>query len=243
MRCPHCQKELQIHIGKPHPQLGPGWDYARPQTFESSPFNTVGAADLSGPVEATRTQPARPASVESDVFVPLLQSLATGIAVAIPTIGLTLWLRWEWWMPIAAGGVTVTIAWLQLLGAHRKLLWIVETVSNLVEGDEPQPQPQSVTMEVKHEEAGRIGRMQFVDLPMDVTQDQLIIWASSVVEGIRTPARSNWAGSGKPFSRDTYDLFTKAMVEAGILASIPGKGNQLTVGGRHALNSLVNSPK
>jgi hypothetical protein len=139
-----------------------------------------------------------------------------------------------------AAGVTVTIAWLQLLGAHRKLLWVVETVSDLVEGD-PASAPASVTMEVKHEEAGRIGRMQFVDLPVGVTQDQLIDWSAAVVDGVKTPARSNWVGSGKPFSRDNYDLFTKAMVEAGILVTIPGKGNQLTVGGRHALKSLINS--
>jgi hypothetical protein len=240
MQCPYCHKKLKIHIGKPHSALGAGWDYSRGHQFESSPFNIVGAADLSGPVEATRAQPARPATVESDVFVPLLQSLATGVAVAIPVTGLTIWLRWEWYAPLVAAGVTVTIAWLQLLGAHRKLLWVVETVSDLVEGD-PASAPASVTMEVKHEEAGRIGRMQFVDLPVGVTQDQLIDWASSVVAGVKTPARANWVGSGKPFSRDIYDLFTKAMIEAGILATIPGKGNQLTVGGRHALKSLINS--
>jgi hypothetical protein len=204
----------------------------------------VGAADYAGPVEATRSAPARPATVESDVIVPLFQSFATGAAVAIPTVGLTIWLHWDWYVPLVAGGVTVTIAWLQLLGAHRRLLWIVETVSNLVEGDPTPAQPaQPVTMEVKHEEAGRIGRMQFVDLPQGVTQDQLIDWAGSVVAGAKSPARSNWQGSGKPFSRDTYDLFTRAMVEAGILATIPGKGNQLTVGGRHALKSLLNSQK
>lgn len=245
LNCPHCYKPIEVHIGKPHPQLGPGWDYATPHQFETTgPFNQSVASDYAGPVEARRTAPARPATVESDVFVPLLQSLMTGAAVALPTIGLSIWLRWPWYSFLATGGTAVTISWLSLLGAHRRLLWIVESVSNFVEGEEPaQPKPQSVTMEVKHEEAGRIGRMQFVDLPAGVSQDALIEWAAAVANNIKTPARSNWTGQGKLFGRDTYDAFTKSMLEAGILAAIPGKGNQLTNGGRHALKSLVNGKK
>jgi len=246
--CPYCGKPLKIHVGRVHPQLGPGWDYARPTTFESSawPGGIAGGSDLAGSVEARRQAPARPANVESDVFVPAMQSIATGIAVANPTIAMTLWLRWPWWSPLLAGGVTVTIFWFQLLGAHRKLLWIVETVSNLVDSPEPErerPARQAVSLEVKHEEAGRINRMQFVDLPANVTRDQLVEWAAAVANNIKTPARSNWAGAGLLFSRDQYDAFTTAMVEAGILHDLPGKGRQLTNGGRHALKNLVNVEK
>ena len=237
--CPHCRKAIVLRIEKK--SSSQSWAVAQGATFEQTvPWET----DLNqGPVEATRSTPARAATLESDVFVPLLQSLATGVAIAIPSIGLTIWLRWEWYAPVMIGGVTATVTWLQLLGAHRKLLWIVETVSSLVDhghAPEPaQPKAQKISLEVKHEEAGRMNRMQFLDLPAGVTQDQFTDWALAVSGGIKTPARSNWVGSGKPFSRDKYGIFISAMVEAGILRPIPGKGNRLTSEGRQTLKSLT----
>jgi hypothetical protein len=243
IKCPYCGKPLKVNVGRVHPGLGPGWDYQVSQTFETpGPYSGPVGNDFSGPVEASRTAPARAARVESDFTVPALQSLATGVVIALPVAGLSIWLKWPWYSFLVAGGGVIAIAWLNLLGAHRKLLWVVETVTNLVEGDPAPPAPQpAVSLEIKHEEAGRIGRMQFVDLPQNVTHDQLVDWAGSVAAGAKTPARSNWVGPGKSFSRDTYDAFTKSMVEAGILAAVPGKGNRLTTGGRHALKSLLNS--
>lgn len=246
MRCPYCGKPIAVKIAKyAHSGLGPGWDYSVGHQYETpGPFSGPVSNDYGGPVEATRTAPARPASIESDVAVPLLQSLATGAAVLLPAIGATVYFEWPWFSPLVAGGATFTIAWLALLGAHRKLLWIVESVSNLIDIEPSAPPKQTVSLEVRHQEpSGRIGRMQFIDLPENVTQEQLIDWAKSVVNGVKTPARSNWAGSGKSFSRDSYDAFTKAIIEAGILAAIPGKGNRLTTGGRHALQSLINGEK
>jgi len=238
--CPHCKQAIVLRIEKKSSsQLSrPSWNVSQSHVFENTiPWETSEIDQ--GPIEATRTTPARAATIESDVFVPLLQSLATGIAIAVPTVGATLWLEWAWYTPIAVGGVTTTVTWLQLLGAHRKLLWIVETVSSLADHVQPEQARQTISLEVKHQELGRVGRMQFLDLPQGITQDQFLDWAVAVVNGIKTPARSNWVGSGKPFSRDVYDLFVKAMLEAGILRNIPGKGKQLTVGGKHALKSAI----
>lgn len=239
--CPYCNQAIIVRLHKT--RSSQSWEVNQGYVFNSAgPWSEEMSGQGQGAIEATRTTPARAATLESDVLVPLAQSLATGLAVAVPSIGLTIWLEWSWYAPLAIGGFTTTITWLQLLGAHRKLLWIVETVSNLVDSPEPEttsPKPKPISLEVKHEEAGRINRMQFIDLPQGVTQDQFTDWALAISNGIKSPARSNWAGSGKPFSRDTYDLLIKAMVQAGILANWPGKGYQVTNGGKHALKSAI----
>lgn len=246
--CPYCGKPLNIRVGRVHPGLGPGWDYSQGHEFETTGPGSWPAAggDLAGPVEARRSAPARPATVESDFIVPALQSLATGAAVAIPTIGVTIWQGWPWYSPLVAGGVTVTVTWLQLLGAHRKLLWIIETVSSWGGDDAPGQQSKPakappVSLQIKHTEFAPTSRTghQILDLPEGITEQMFLSWGQQVADGILSPARSNWVGSERPFSRDGYDQFTRLMCDVGILRDVPGKGRQLTNGGRRALKMMV----
>jgi hypothetical protein len=183
--------------------------------------------------EYSRQQPARPASVESDVVVPLLQASATGVAVAVLSIPFTIWMRWPWWLPLAIGAGTTTVVWLVLLGAHRKLLWAIETVSNAVEEIRAAPEPITVQMRY-HDDTEALRQIRRFDLPEGVTLRMLHDWARAVTSGVRTPARSSWVGRGRPFSRDQYDAFCEAMEQAGIL-SRTGQGRQLSNGGRHSL--------
>lgn len=240
MRCPHCNHQIRISIHKtPHSDQ---WQTTHPRSFESTPPWETAPPTFNGPIEATKSAPARPASVESDVIVPLLQSLATGAAIALPTAALSLWLQWPWWSFLATGATTFTIAWLTLLGAHRRLLWIVETVSDLIEEtpSTTKPKQDRLWLEVKHvEPAGHIQGYQYLDLPKDITQEMFIDWSQAVTNDIKTPVRDNWIGPGKPFSKDNYKAFSEKLEEAGILQNIPGKGRKLTVGGRHALKALI----
>ncbi len=137
---------------------------------------------------------------------------------------------------ISGGGVTVT--WLYLLNAHRKLLWLVETISHIDlnrDGDTGQPKPEPVTVEVKHTDNGRLSSMQYIDLPDGTTHQQFTDWARGVSSGVKTPARKYWAGTGKPFSRDGYDSFLDAMERAGIVTRSGNNARILTNGGKRAM--------
>lgn len=98
------------------------------------------------PVEWETAKPAREANVSSDVAVPLLQAAITGGLLAIPATllakalvpdadGLKLY-------AILASGF-MCIAWMVLLGEHRKLLWLIEGVTGHdLDGDKSVGQPQ-----------------------------------------------------------------------------------------------------
>jgi len=100
----------------------------------------------SSPMEWETAKPARAAEVGSDVAVPLLQSAITGGLLAIPATllakalvpeapGLQLY-------AILASGF-MCIAWMVLLGEHRKLLWLIEGVTGHdLDGDKSVGQPQ-----------------------------------------------------------------------------------------------------
>lgn len=237
--CPHCGQPLVIIKGTQFPPVKSTFIPTR--TFETSaPWQTTDQ----GPsfVEATRTRPARNASFESDVLVPFVQCLITGLAAAVPGVIVTLWLRWAWYSPLIIWGLVSFVTWLSFLGAHRKALWIVETITNFVDddndNDEDQPAPpKTVKLEVTNSEAGRLQRMKYIDLPSNVAEDQFYEWAKSVTSGSKTPARRSWVPS--VFTDDTYRLLMLKMTEAGILVKHPGKGYQLTNGGKRSLLRLL----
>lgn len=126
--CPRCRARLMVTFHTDQDAggwrsltpladaAGPGWlrDVARSPTF----------------TEAHRTSPARPASTESDVVVPLLQSLITGVIVGLPAgTFVALVCQWPWWSaPAIAVGVIIPAVWLHRLGAHTRALWTVERV-------------------------------------------------------------------------------------------------------------------
>lgn len=105
------------------------------------------------------------------------------------------------------------------------------------ESHEPQS-PEKIQLEIKHIENGFL-REENIDLPAGITYEQFTEWAQTILMGTKTPALSHWTGSGKPFTRNNYTEFVCAMIKAGILISLPGKGNQLTSDGEYALNRLL----
>lgn len=131
--CPDCGHVLMVQsVGKGpirKPLERQDW-----QEFYYSP-GVEEAPTLAG-ASFSRRQPARAASVESDVTVPLFQAMICGAIVGILTlmgsIPLAIKNEWRWWVPPAAtaGMATVSwaVAWFVLLGAHRKLLWLVEEI-------------------------------------------------------------------------------------------------------------------
>ena len=200
--------------------------------------NPYGTATHAPPpvLYAERTEPARPASFESDVVVPFLQAVVTGSASLIVTIPTAIFFEAPWWASLVMSGSVVAITWGGLLGDHRKLMWHTEIVDN-------KPlKPTStkrIELEVKHSKGSGRPDLQFVGLPDSVTDEMFYDWCKGVTIGGKSPARSHWVGSGKPFGRDQYDAYLSALETAGIVYLVPGKGRRLTPGGRRTVKILA----
>jgi hypothetical protein len=276
--CPHCGRPIELiqgrgsalsaedeqvrdllasRLARRDQQAPDGW---RRKPSTSHQYSTVkplprGAyGAVAGAVEERRwserrfEQPARGASVEGDVKVPLLQSLVTGTLGAVVSglgaavVGVPSW----WYVPAVGAGVGVVTfgaMWAYLLTDTRKLLRVVEVwTAEDLDGDGyvGQPEPDAVRLEVKREGGGRGPSWLFRDLP--VGRDKLETWARAVLGG-RGLAVGTWTGTGGLFSRAEYDSLMGALQDAGIVAwAVPGaplKGRELTRPGRAALQAFV----
>lgn len=199
-------------------------------------------------LEAERRSPYRPQNAESDFLVPALQALATGVFV---TIGAG-WVAWKYPgftadMALGCGVLAAGGFWVLTVLANRKLLWMVETITNGdldndgVIGEPPPPRP--VALEVTHRnEAGTFGQMFRFDLPSGVTEDDFKEFARGVTTG-RGLAESGWIGSGKPFSRQSYNALLAALEQAGIVRwkddGNHAAGRELTPSGARSLRSWL----
>ena len=203
----------------------------------------VAPASVPQPIgDFERRAPARAASFESDVLVPATQALITGAVAIVPGILVTVWAGWRWYVPLEIGAGVMTLMWLYLLDAHRKLLWLVEYASNRdIDGDgevgAPSPAP-PVRLEVRHADAdGRGKRYQFFDLPDGVTREMLAEFAAGYAR--RGLSLSAWTGRGKPFSRAQYAALMAVLEDAGIVAWLDpankAQGRYVTHAGKAAL--------
>jgi len=250
MNCPHCNKPVILA----KPAMGEGWQqYTRHQLNTTAPApwqKDAAPADYAG-YDYQRRSPAREPNLQADVFVPAAQSLLTGVAIGVPTAaGLGL-LGYTTGQALTGGAglglLTITGTWLIKLGIHNSLLWAIETVTGRdIDGDgetgepEPEPEPEPVKLEVSHPTHTKEYHGLRFELPNGVTMGLFAAWANQVVNGIQTPARANWVGNGKPFSRGQYDNFLKALTKAGIIHDPgDGTGRQLTNGGRRALARML----
>jgi hypothetical protein len=82
-----------------------------------------------------------------------------------------------------------------------------------------------------HTQAGRTINY-FGTLPIDI--DRFNEYAHCILRD-DSLAIAQWTGSGRPFSRNEYDRLLGVLRSAGAVVNVPGKGNQLTGGGRRAL--------
>jgi len=250
--CPHCGKPVTLTKSSVS-QWQPVWQPAGQfQMAVSTPWQQGSAAApaIAAPpmaTDATRRAPARAATMESDVFVPLSQSFATGIALLVPGIGLSLWLKLPWWTPLAISGSGIALTWLYLLDAHRRLLWLVETISHYdLDGDgqagRPEPEPEEITLHIRHEDQnGRAPYQQRLPLPKGVSRKMLVDFATRYrIAGL---SQDSWTGKGKPFSRPQYISFMTTLREAGIAEWVNphnhSQGHYITRGGRAALAYLA----
>lgn len=196
--------------------------------------------------ELSRQEPARSASVAADVGVPLLQAAVTGglvaglLTFAAARLGyrgdlLTLW-----------GGVALAIssvAWVALLGQHRRLLWAVEKLTGRdLDRDGQAGNPAKRRLEVHVKEGGHTAIVGADWLGMD--DDRLVRFAAALVAG-RGLAEGVWAKDRGTFPGGINDFrrVRGKLLEAGLIAWVNGQnpnlGYTLTRAGRAAFGSLA----
>lgn len=219
-----------------------GWQFATNFDFEQMVAG-LGPGDLNGNFTAYRSTPAHRATIEADLLVPAGQTLISALVTALPTAAIGMWFRWEWYAPLAVASITVLVQWFRYLNHQERALAILEEFSYSPGADQAQqkpssPKPSPIRLDIFSRDDDFKAAIKIVDLPSDVSGEEFKTLCQDVLAG-KSLARKNWAGPGKEFSRDQYDNLMTAMLDAGLIATVPGAGKKLTNGGRHAIRRMI----
>ena len=188
------------------------------------------------------SEPARAASVASDVAVPALQSLISGVVAGAVTLALCVAFGWQMRIAGAVALAVLALAWVWLLVDHRRLLWAVENLTHADvnrDGAIGQLEPARLVLEVKHSGGERSG---FDFLHLGIDQADFLTWARAVLGG-QSLAVGQWVGRGRLFTRGQYDALMSELERAGIVRAAdvrnPQSGRELSPAGRAALRACV----
>jgi len=238
-KCPRCGAPANWRELLSLEDPGRSWDRREYHTYGFA----LDAAIAAG-AEYERRRPSRPATLESDVFVPGLQALITGVTAGVCVGTLVAVADWPHLaatigMGVAAGAMGAT--WLVLLGTHRKLLWEIERVSGMdwdQDGmvGEPPPPPPMTKVEIVSER-GR--RYRYVDVPLN--DAELRSLADAVLRRGVGFARRALAASDALIGEKYGDVM-RAMLKGGLLRERgggPNSGVELTPAGRAFLRQYL----
>ena len=238
--CPYCDNPIALTRGAPESSFGTltPTTGTRHWNFESA-VPAVGAIPTAPPPvfsEARRESPARPASVESDVMVPGAQALATGAAFCVIAIPITIYFHLHWTTPLTVLAIGTAGTWMILLGAHRRLLWTVETIINRdIDGDGKTGNPKPARVEVAIKEHRHT---QMDDLPGPV--DALREFAHDIHSGRVTFSERGARKSG--YGATAFkELRTIFITRGWATWTVPGESRQgvkLTAKGRAVMHGL-----
>jgi hypothetical protein len=198
--------------------------------------------------EYERKRPVRDASLESDVAVPGLQAVITGVAVGLAGGTASAVFGWPkpWLIALGLVGGTTALTWLVLLRAHRDLLWEIERVIGTDldrDGDvgKPdqravvgEPEPRVTRVEITDRDNKRI---RYVDLPLSDGEIERVARAVLVAKG-----SFSQRGLSDILSQEQYSETYDSMLEGGLLR-YKGKsaraGVELTGAGRAFLEQYL----
>jgi hypothetical protein len=219
-----------------------GWEIGHSHTFENALFGQF-SNEKNGDFNASRLTPARSPSIEADVLVPLAQSTITSIQAIISAIPLAIWLQWEWPFLLFIWAGTFLCSWISAVKrAELSQAKSEEFSYSANEKEAGQVAGQGgagpLQMEIIHSTSGIKNRMQILQLPDQITEEIFGTFLRDILAG-RSLARNNWAGTGKPFSRDSYDGMIGKLIEASIIQPTVSGGKILTNGGKHVVKRLV----
>jgi hypothetical protein len=235
--CPHCGQSIQLVKG--------GHSRRASKTRFESGYGATGQAEAPVPI-IERRGPARDATVESDVHVPVLQAGITGIvAFAVSIIPIFAW-GWAWWSPFVVGLLTFAAVWLALLNSHRQSLWLIEdALDRDLNGDGQIGKPASIEpIRVDIIETQDDGRkaFKFVDL-VGVQPKQLYTFAFAVTSLDKSLAEEVWTPSANGFSKRKYRTFMQRLDDIGwtrfVNPAHPWQGRALTTAGRRILANIA----
>ena len=133
-----------------------------------------------------RERPIRPATVESNVGVPFLEALITGLFVSLATIAVHIAANWPGNLlvvALVAFAVPTCVAWLVFRSAHHKLLWLHEEIAGRdLDGDgmigQPeQPRPEKQTILLRTHSGDSLAFSAMID-GTEVPQDKLMAFVA-----------------------------------------------------------------
>lgn len=224
-----------------------GWRRRRREELDSSvsalaPYEPT--LPPGGYFSAERRRPARPANIESDFIVPLLQALAAATLTTIAALYLSIFFDLFVWHLACFIGLVVGGLWFAFaLFLGRELLWIVERVTNQdFDGDgyigQPDPEPRTFEpLEVIHRsETGSIKAMFRLDVDVDDSRLEQFFMALGHGESL---AEAIWIGDGNLFSKGEYGRLLNELQRAGLIEwknpNAHSQGRQLTDHGKDSI--------
>lgn len=238
------QEKLYSHRPKKSNSSCPscGFHISHSSTFESvlsGQFDNT----RNGGYTALRSTPVRASTIESDVLVPLAQSVVWSIVSILPAISISYVMRYEWYFPLAVGSASLLVSWLSAVRKSESSLVTVEEFSYSPNDEIAAPLRAGnvegvVKLEIKDKSENYGASLKIVQLPAGINESDWNEFCRDILAG-RSLARSNWTGNGKLFSRDLYDQLMAKMEEAGLVASVAGKGRRLTLGGKGAIKAMI----
>jgi len=194
--------------------------------------------------EWQRSEPIRQPKWESDVLVPLGQSLASGLFISLAAVPLNLyWLHGPFWTPLVIGGAAAGLSWLVLLSDHRHLLRRFERVVNRdLDGDGYTGEPQTVQHEYTVKEERSDGSQSWqIMVTLGIEPERLRKFAQAVLGGESTGTNRWTTGNGKLFERGEYERLRDDLIARGFAKYATGKnhGWSLTAKGRAWFRALA----
>ncbi len=196
-----------------------------------------------GGYTAFRSTPTRASTIESDVLVPLAQSLVWSIVSVLPAIPISAWLRYEWYFPFTVGAISLLISWLSAQKKTEASLSVVEEFS--YSPNENKGQLVSVSkntnplrLEVVHETSGIRSRMQMMEISGGVDEGKFGSFLKDIMAG-KSTARKNWTPIAKCFSKDDYEEIIEKLLDAEVLERGKSNTTSITQNGKRTIRGMV----
>jgi hypothetical protein len=243
--CPHCGQPLAIVPAQPTYQ---GW--RQPITFNSTAPTITAPLDAPAPAYSKyeRRQPARPATWESDVLVPLAQSAMWGVIGGLLSIGLPAFAHWPWWTPFPAFVLSTSVAWWIISSDHHRALWIVEKMTGRdIDGDghtgapKPESAPPVISLEMTaRTEAGTFVKMFRFDLDKSITEALFQQWGREALKNADL-TQARWVKRNK-FTREAYTDLLDKLEQADLVQRVGSAKNapyELTREGKQTISRYL----
>ena len=215
--CPYCGKSIALSRT---PERGMMQSWGRSMLLESTVSTPWPGDDFPAQPNFTeweRREPVRAATFESDVRVPFMTALFSGVFGGLILVMPAIYFHWPWWIPGTVACVVPGVVWAATVTDGRSMLRRVERIVNRdIDGD-------GAVGPVEHRTVieGRIWDGEHVrDLILyfdGVRPDQIdTLFQAALSGGALNEAA--WCGNSKPFAKAQFVGVRDRMIGAGLWA-------------------------